>query len=146
MPTVFTHEAHMTKPCFILFAAAGLLATSGIRALQAQPKPDPVERRGVPHHLIDILPPEGEMSLARYQDLAYAAIDGVLARARLPLLVGGTPLYVNAVVEGWHIPRVPRISRCAPPWSRKQRRAALQCSPNDCTRSIPSLRPGAARI
>ncbi len=70
-------------------------------------KPDPVERQGVPHHLIDILPPEGEMSLARYQDLAYAAIDGVLARANVPLLVGGTPLYVNAVVEGWHIPRVP---------------------------------------
>jgi tRNA dimethylallyltransferase len=70
-------------------------------------KPDPVERQGVPHHLIDILPPEGEMSLARFQDLAYAAIDGVLARAKLPLLVGGTPLYVNAVVEGWHIPRVP---------------------------------------
>jgi tRNA dimethylallyltransferase len=70
-------------------------------------KPDPVERRGIPHHLIDILPPDGEMSLARYQDLAFAAIDGVLARANLPLLVGGTPLYVNAVVEGWHIPRVP---------------------------------------
>jgi tRNA dimethylallyltransferase len=70
-------------------------------------KPDPVERQGVPHHLIDILPPEGEMSLARYQDLAYAAIDNVLARANVPLLVGGTPLYVNAVVEGWHIPRVP---------------------------------------
>ena len=70
-------------------------------------KPDPVERRGMPHHLIDILPPEGEMSLARYQDLAYAAIDNVLARANVPLLVGGTPLYVNAVVEGWHIPRVP---------------------------------------
>lgn len=70
-------------------------------------KPDPVERQGVPHHLIDILPPEGEMSLARYQDFAYAAIDNVLARANVPLLVGGTPLYVNAVVEGWHIPRVP---------------------------------------
>jgi tRNA dimethylallyltransferase len=70
-------------------------------------KPDPLERQGVPHHLIDILPPEGEMSLARYQDLAYAAIDGVLARANVPLLVGGTPLYVNAVAEGWHIPRVP---------------------------------------
>jgi tRNA dimethylallyltransferase len=70
-------------------------------------KPDPIERQGVPHHLIDILPPEGEMSLARFQDLAYVAIDGVLARVNVPLLVGGTPLYVNALVEGWHIPRVP---------------------------------------
>ena len=70
-------------------------------------KPGHVERRGVPHHLIDILPPTGEMSLARYQDLAMAAIRQVLARRKMPLLVGGTPLYINAVVEGWRIPRVP---------------------------------------
>ena len=70
-------------------------------------KPDLAERRAVPHHLIDILPPEGDMSLARYQDLAMTAIADIAGRERLPLLVGGTPLYVNAVVEGWRIPRVP---------------------------------------
>jgi tRNA dimethylallyltransferase len=70
-------------------------------------KPDALERQGVPHHLIDILPPTGDMSLARYQDLAMSAIGGVHARHRLPILVGGTPLYINAVVEGWRIPRVP---------------------------------------
>jgi tRNA dimethylallyltransferase len=70
-------------------------------------KPDSAERNGVPHHLIDVLDPAGEMSLAVYQELAMAAIGDVLARGRLPLLVGGTPLYVNAVIEGWRIPRVP---------------------------------------
>lgn len=70
-------------------------------------KPDVVERQGVPHHLIDILPPDGEMSLALFQDRAMAAIAEVVGRGRLPLLVGGTPLYVKAVVEGWRIPRVP---------------------------------------
>jgi tRNA dimethylallyltransferase len=70
-------------------------------------KPDLVERQGIPHHLIDILPPDGQMSLARYQDLALDAIENVLGRKKLPILVGGTPLYVNAVVEGWRIPRVP---------------------------------------
>ena len=70
-------------------------------------KPDAAERQGVPHHLIDILPPDGEMSLARYQDLALDAIENVLSRGKLPILVGGSPLYVNAVVEGWRIPRVP---------------------------------------
>jgi tRNA dimethylallyltransferase len=70
-------------------------------------KPTPGERRQIPHHLIDILPPNGEMTLARYQDLALDAIADVLGRKKLPILVGGTPLYVNAVVEGWRMPRVP---------------------------------------
>ena len=70
-------------------------------------KPNLPERQGIPHHLIDILPPDGQMSLARFQDLALDAIENVLGRNTLPVLVGGTPLYVNAVVEGWRIPRVP---------------------------------------
>lgn len=71
-------------------------------------KPTMAERKGVPHHLIDILDlddPEG-MSLAVFQELAFSAIDNVLARGNLPFLVGGTPLYINAVVENWRIPRV----------------------------------------
>ncbi len=70
-------------------------------------KPTPAERGGIPHHLIDILDPAETMTLARYQDLALAAIGDVLARGSVPFLVGGTPLYVNAVVEGWRLPRVP---------------------------------------
>lgn len=70
-------------------------------------KPSRAERGGIPHHLIDILDPTDPMSLATYQDLAFATIDDIHRRGRLPFLVGGTPLYVNAVVEGWHIPRVP---------------------------------------
>lgn len=69
-------------------------------------KPSVEERRGVPHHLIDFLDPNDPVSLAVVQDLAYAAIDDTLARERLPLVVGGTPQYVNAIVENWRIPRV----------------------------------------
>ena len=69
-------------------------------------KPSLEERRRVPHYLIDILDPADEVSLATYQDLANAAIRDIAARGRLPLLVGGTPQYVNAVVEGWRIPRI----------------------------------------
>ncbi len=69
-------------------------------------KPTPEERARVPHHLIDIAEPDDTVGLAEYQDLAYAAIDDIRARARLPLLVGGTGQYVQAVVEGWRIPRV----------------------------------------
>ncbi|MDQ2654008.1 MAG: tRNA (adenosine(37)-N6)-dimethylallyltransferase MiaA [Chloroflexota bacterium] len=70
-------------------------------------KPTLAERQGIPHHLIDVLPPAGEMSLARYQDLANTAIREVAAHGHVPILAGGTPLYINAVIEGWRIPRVP---------------------------------------
>ncbi|MGI8486050.1 MAG: tRNA (adenosine(37)-N6)-dimethylallyltransferase MiaA [Thermomicrobiales bacterium] len=70
-------------------------------------KPDLDDRSRVPHHLVDILDPDDPMSLATFQDLTYACIDEIQSRGRVPLLVGGTPQYVNAVVEGWSIPRVP---------------------------------------
>ena len=69
-------------------------------------KVSPAERDRVPHHLIDILDPGDAVSLATFQDLATAAIRDITARGRLPFLVGGTPQYVNALVEGWRIPRV----------------------------------------
>ena len=69
-------------------------------------KPAAEERQRVPHHLVDIVDPDEKLTLARYQDMAYAAIEDVLARGRVPLLVGGTGLYIKSVVEGWSIPRV----------------------------------------
>jgi tRNA dimethylallyltransferase len=69
-------------------------------------KPTPAERASVPHHLIDTLDPAESMTLARFQDDVYRLIGEIHARGALPLLVGGTQQYVNAVVEGWRIPRV----------------------------------------
>lgn len=69
-------------------------------------KPDAPQLARVPHHLVDFLEPNDPVSLATVQDLAFAAIDDILARSALPLLVGGTPQYVNAIVENWRIPRV----------------------------------------
>jgi len=70
-------------------------------------KPMPEERARTPHHLIDIADPDQTVGLAEFQEQAYAAIDDIHARGKLPLLVGGTGQYVRAVVEGWRIPRVP---------------------------------------
>ena len=70
-------------------------------------KPTIAEREGVPHHLIDHLEPSETMSVAVYQHAAYDQIADIHRRGKLPLLVGGSPQYVNAVVEGWRIPEVP---------------------------------------
>ncbi len=69
-------------------------------------KPTPAERQAVPHHLIDIMAPTETATLARFQDDAYRLIREIHARHALPLLAGGTQQYINAVVEGWRIPRV----------------------------------------
>ena len=64
----------------------------------------PAERRGVPHHVMDIWPVSEPASVAAYQRLARAAIDDVLARGRVPLLVGGSGLYLRAVLEEFDFP------------------------------------------
>lgn len=69
-------------------------------------KPSMAERGGIPHHLIDIADPDRTITLAEYQARAYAAIEGIVQRDKVPLLVGGSGQYVRAVLEGWRIPRV----------------------------------------
>ena len=69
-------------------------------------KATPEQRARVPHHLLDVVKPDDVLTLAEYQRLAYAAIDEILTRGGLPILVGGTGQYVHAVVEGWSIPAV----------------------------------------
>ena len=65
------------------------------------------ERAALPHHLIDVVDPNEELTLAQYLTLAQAAIADVASRSRLPMLVGGTGLYVRALLEGWTVPEVP---------------------------------------
>lgn len=69
-------------------------------------KPTLAERGDIPHHLIDIRDPEDAYSLASFLDDAYAAIEGVAARRRLPIVAGGTPQYLRALLEGWRVPAV----------------------------------------
>ncbi|TDC27644.1 tRNA (adenosine(37)-N6)-dimethylallyltransferase MiaA [Micromonospora sp. 15K316] len=64
----------------------------------------PAEREGVPHHLLDIWDVTEPASVAEYQRLARAAVDDILARGRVPLLVGGSGLYVRAVLEQFEFP------------------------------------------
>ena len=63
-------------------------------------KPTAEEMDGVPHHMIDVADPEEDFSVARYVEMASACVDGILSRGKLPILVGGTGLYIDNLVAG----------------------------------------------
>jgi len=60
--------------------------------------------RGVPHHLLDVWPVTRTANVADYQQLARAAIDDIIARGRVPVLAGGSGLYVRAALDDLHFP------------------------------------------
>lgn len=66
-------------------------------------------QKGVPHHLIDILEPDEEFSVAQYQKLAREKIKEINAKGKLPFLVGGTGLYVQAVIDPYQFPETQDI-------------------------------------
>jgi tRNA dimethylallyltransferase len=70
-------------------------------------KPSLEQQAAVPHHLLDVVNPDENLALARYQEMVYAVIDDIHERGHIPMLVGGTGQYITAVVEGWTIPEVP---------------------------------------
>src|SRR3954469_2635744 len=69
-------------------------------------KPTAQQQAAVPHHLIDVVNPDQNLSLAEYQRLARIAIDSIHKIGHIPLLVGGTGQYITALVEGRSIPQV----------------------------------------
>lgn len=67
-------------------------------------KPTPVERRGIRHHVLDVLDVAEPATVAEFQSLARAAIDYCLGRGVLPVVVGGSALYVRAVLDRFEFP------------------------------------------
>lgn len=65
------------------------------------------DRARVPHHLLDMADPADTYTLAQFQIAAMTAIAHIQARGRLPFLVGGTGLYVQAIIDNLKIPPVP---------------------------------------
>jgi tRNA dimethylallyltransferase len=83
-------------------------------------KVTPAERALVPHHLLDIADPQYPYSVAQFQQVAISAINDILLRGRVPFLVGGSPHYVQAVVDNLAMPQVP---------PQRELRAALESRP-----------------
>ncbi len=63
-------------------------------------KPTPEEMENIPHHMIDVADPEEDYSVARYVDMAARCVEDVLSRGKLPILAGGTGLYIDSLLSG----------------------------------------------
>ena len=72
----------------------------------ASAKPTLEEQEGIPHHLIDIVEPEVDYSVADFYDDAKKAIYEIIARGKTPIIAGGTGLYFRVLLETYDLPRV----------------------------------------
>jgi tRNA dimethylallyltransferase len=95
--TAVALELAQALPCEIVSVDSALVY-KGLNIGTA--KPDAASLSAVPHHLIDIIEPHEAYSAARFRDDALAAMREITERGRIPLLVGGTMLYFQALVEG----------------------------------------------
>jgi tRNA dimethylallyltransferase len=119
----------------------------------------PAQAGTVRHHLIDVADLSEYFTLAQYQRAAYSAIDSIAGAGQLPLLVGGTGLYISAIVEGYELVDVPpnntlreeleclslaqlveRLKRCDPEAASR----IDQCNPRRLIRAIEVASAGRA--
>jgi tRNA dimethylallyltransferase len=112
----------------------------------ATAKPGPEELTRAPHHLISVLEPWARCSVAHYAPLAHAAIAHIHARGKLPILCGGTGLYLQAVTENLqYTPQKTDMAArlcIAPDWQRLHKidpTAAAKIHPNDAKRIVRAL-------
>lgn len=100
-------------------------------------KPTPAEQAQAKHYLVDIVNPDESFTLADWQQQAYEAIDEIVASGKHPILVGGTGLYIQAVVDGLKIPKVK---------PDHQLRAELEALPTeDLVKRLDRLDPDSAK-
>ncbi len=106
-------------------------------------KPDEAERAAVPHHLVDVVEPTEDYAVSRFQTDARAAIDDVASRRGVPIVVGGTGLYVRAVVDDFTVPgRFPDVRadlESEPDTGALYRRLAT-LDPSAATKMLPTNR------
>ena len=88
-------------------------------------KPTQEEMQGVPHHMLDVAEPDEDFSVARYVEMASACVDDILARGKLPILAGGTGLYIDSLLSGR---KFAAFSTESPLRGELQERAKLQGS------------------
>ncbi len=65
------------------------------------------ERRGVPHHLLDVANPKHQFTVAEYKELAETKLQEIIMRSKTPIICGGTGFYIDAITKGLVLPEVP---------------------------------------
>jgi tRNA dimethylallyltransferase len=75
------------------------------------------QRRGIPHHQLDVLDVTETATVARYQDAAAADIEAIASRGRVPVLVGGSMLYIQSLLDDWSFPTTDAAVRAK--WERR---------------------------
>lgn len=95
-------------------------------------KPSPVEQAEVPHHLLDVVEPSQDFTVANFKKLCNEAMEDILARGKLPILVGGSGLYIDAVLYdyGFALPGAARDSQNPRHLSTEELRQRRELRPN----------------
>ena len=108
----------------------------------ATAKPTAEEMQGIPHHLISVLPPAQPCSVAQYTDLAKEKIREIQSRGKLPVIVGGTGLYIDSLLDNIQFPEIPADSALRERLNREaeelgnaaMRERLMQCDPQSAER------------
>lgn len=74
-------------------------------------KVPPAERRGIPHHQLDVLDVTATATVARYQRAAVAAVESIAARGAVPIIVGGSMMYIQSLLDDWAFPATDPVVR-----------------------------------
>ncbi|PIR68093.1 tRNA (adenosine(37)-N6)-dimethylallyltransferase MiaA [Candidatus Nomurabacteria bacterium CG10_big_fil_rev_8_21_14_0_10_35_16] len=95
------------------------------------------EMRGIPHHLLDIVPPKTKFSVTEYQKKAIYAMADIIKRDKVPIICGGTGFYIDAITKGVIFPNVPQ--------NNKLRKKLLRKSATALFRKLEKLDPERAK-
>lgn len=124
LATIKTHLKNAVKPLIVVLGPTGsgktdlslyiaenidgeIISTDSRQIYRKMPISTDVigeeEREGIPHHLLEVVEPDETLTLKEYRDLALGKIDEIYARGKVPMLVGGTGLYISSIVENYDL-------------------------------------------
>ncbi|MBN3453296.1 tRNA (adenosine(37)-N6)-dimethylallyltransferase MiaA [Mycolicibacterium sp.] len=96
----------------------------------------PAERRGIPHHQLDVLDVTETATVARYQEAAAADVEAIAARGAVPVIVGGSMLYIQSLLDEWAFPATDPVVRAR--WEDRLAQVGVAALHAELTRVDPA--------